>query len=169
MTVSVSLPDSLRNFLEEEMRERGHESLDACVTFLLERARRAKAPCRTIEVGGQTYRIRRLSDSQCRDFWRSSIAIEEDYYPPDAAEFSREEINRFTAYFVGFLEGCFESLSTWWKDRFLLIVESNLILYGYDGEAFFTRRFDSAEEFERTRATLAERLPAPGFYARHED
>ena len=59
-----------------------------------------------------------------------------------------------------------EPLKTWWKDRFLLAVESNLILYGYDGEQFFTRRFDSREEFGRIRATLGERLPTPGFYAR---
>ncbi len=78
MSIPISLPDSLRDFLEEEMRERGHESLDACAAFLLERARRTKPPCRTIEVDGQTYRLTRLSDSQYNDAGRSSIAIEED-------------------------------------------------------------------------------------------
>ena len=48
-------------------------------------------------------------------------------------------------------------------------MQSNLILYGFDGEEFFTRGFESSEEFEKTRATLAERLPAPGFYARDWD
>ncbi len=51
----------------------------------------------------------------------------------------------------------------------MLAVESNLILYGYDGEQFFTRRFDSPEEFDRIRGTLAERLPSPGFYAFDQD
>ena len=62
-----------------------------------------------------------------------------------------------------------KSLTTWWKERFLLAVESNLILYGFDGEAFFTRQFDSPEEFKETRATLTKRLPMPGFYAREGD
>ena len=65
-------------------------------------------------------------------------------------------------YFVGFLEGYFESLKIWWKERFLLAVESNLILYGFDGKKFFTRRFDSPEEFEKTRVALAKRLPRAG-------
>jgi hypothetical protein len=70
------------------------------------------------------------------------------------------------AFFVGFLEGFSKSLTTFWKDLFLLAVESNLILYGFDGEEFFTRGFESSEEFEKTLAALAERLPAPRFYAR---
>ena len=69
------------------------------------------------------------------------------------------------AFFAGFLEGYSKSLTTLWKDHFLLAVESNLVLYGFDGAEFFTRGFQSSEEFEKTRATLAERLPAPGFYA----
>jgi hypothetical protein len=46
----------------------------------------------------------------------------------------------------------------------VLAVESNLILFGFDGEQFFTRHFDSPEQFEETRAALAERLPKPGYY-----
>ena len=78
MTIPISLPDSLRDFLEEEMQERGHESLDACAAFLLQQARQIRPPRRTFEVDGQTYRLTRLSDSQDHDIWRSSIAIEED-------------------------------------------------------------------------------------------
>jgi hypothetical protein len=91
------------------------------------------------------------------------------YYPPDAAEFSLAEINAFTTFFDGFLEGYFESLKLRWKDRFLLAVESNLILYGFDGEKFFTRRFNSPKTFEKTRVALAKRLPAPGFFGRNGD
>jgi hypothetical protein len=80
-----------------------------------------------------------------------------------------KEINAFTTFFVGFLEGYRESLKIWWKDYFLLVVESNLILYGFDGEKFFTRRFHSPKTFERTRVALAKRLPAPGFYGRKGD
>lgn len=88
------------------------------------------------------------------------------YYPPDETEFSRAEINRFIATFVGYLEGYCESLATRWTERFLLAVESNLILFGFDGEKFFTRGFQDPEEFGETRATLAKQLPTPGFYPR---
>ncbi len=256
MAIPISLPDSLRAFLDAEMRERGHESLDACAAGLLEREQRLRPPRRTFELDRRTYGLTRLSDGQDFDMRRWSIAIDADlpfepaapgsgkldlaetyavcrhlfgergrgfddwkggfafpfalevpgaarrpayllnvmnfrsgveynlrklvdpsderlqnpiYYPPDAAEFPRAEIHRFMAFFAGFLEGYFESLTMWWKDRFLLAVESNLILYGFDGEEFFTRGFESCEEFEKTRATLAERLPAPGFYARDRD
>lgn len=91
------------------------------------------------------------------------------YYAPDAGEFSREEIQYFVSYFVGFLEGYWESWGPSWKDPFLLAVQSNLILYGFDGEDFFCRQFDSDDEFEGTRARLAERLPTPGFYAQDWD
>lgn len=255
MTIPISLPDALRDFLEEETRKQGHESLDECVAFLLYQAQQVKPAGRTLElqVDGEMYRLTRLNDSQDNDCWHSSIAIEENldlqialsrwtdldlaetyavcrhlfgergqgfddwkggfayalalevprsdrrpaylfrvlnyrggvqyllhklvdpgdkrlenpvYYPPDSAEFSRAEINAFTVRFVGLLEGCFESLKHSWQDRFLLAVESNLILYGFDGEKFFTRRFESPEEFGKTQAALAERLPTPGFYHR---
>ena len=56
-----------------------------------------------------------------------------------------------------------------WKDRFLLAIESNLILYGFDGKRFFTRRFKSPKAFEKTRVALTKRLPAPGFCSRTGD
>lgn len=87
------------------------------------------------------------------------------YYPPDDAEFSRDEIDAFTGFFVGFLEGYFESVKSWLKDRFLLAVESNLIVFGFDGEKFFTRRFHSSRTFKKTRVALAKHLPAPDFYS----
>ena len=37
MAIPISLPDSLWAFLNEEMREHGHGSLDACAAFLLRR------------------------------------------------------------------------------------------------------------------------------------
>jgi len=248
MTISISLPDTLRDFLEEEMQELGHESLGECAAFLLQQSQQIKPPRRTLEVKGQTYRLTRLTDSQENELGMSSIAIKGSfglqnnlnlaetyavcrhlfgergggfddwkgdfafplaldvpraarrpaylfrvlnyrggvkhelyklvdpdderlenpvYYPPDTAEFSREEIDDFTGFFVGFLEGYFESVKNWWKDRFLLAVESNLILYGFDGQRFFTRRFDSPNRFRKTRVTLAKDLPAPGYYSRH--
>jgi hypothetical protein len=50
-----------------------------------------------------------------------------------------------------------------------LIVESNLILYGFDGEQSFTRKFHSSQQFEEAGAALAERLPKPGYYTRDRD
>ena len=257
MTFPIALPDSLRPFLEEEMREQGHASLDACAAFLLQQRQRLKPRRRTFNVRGQAYRLTRLTDYQDYRLRECSIAIEEDfeleyeiarsadrltlaetyavcrdlfgergdgfddwkggfafpfaldvpraarrpaylfhvvnfrgraefrlrrlvdanderlknpiYYPPDADEFSREEISGFVRYFVGFLEGYCESLASRWTDRFLLAVESNLILYGFDGDSFFTRQFQSPEDFAATRAKLAERLPTPGFYASDQD
>jgi hypothetical protein len=252
MTIPISLPDSLRAFLDEETRECGHESLDKCAASLLEQAQRRKPPHQTFEVEGRMYRLTRLSDGQEIDMHRESIAIdtalpfelavrrsgpdlaetyavcrelfgergrrfddwkgafafplalevpcaarrpaylftvmnfrsgveyhlrklvdpsdkrlkEPLYYPADAAEFPLAEIHRSVAFFVGFLEGFSKSLRVWWKDGFLLTVQSNLILYGFDGEEFFTRDFESHGEFEQTRATLAERLPTPAFYTR---
>ena len=40
------------------------------------------------------------------------------YYPPDAAEFPRAEIHRLVAFFVGFLEGYFQSLRLFWGRAF---------------------------------------------------
>ena len=91
------------------------------------------------------------------------------YYPADEAEFPAEDVERFLSFFAGFVEGFSESLSGWWKDRFLLAVQSNLVLYGFDREQFFTRGFESPEEFQRARAALAERLPTPGFYNSEAD
>ena len=108
---------------------------------------------------GVEYSLRKLVDA-------SDERLQDPiYHPPDAAEFPRAEIHWFMAFFAGFLEGFSKSLTLFWKERFLLAVKSNLILYGFDGEEFFTRDFESSEEFEKTRATLAERLPALGFYA----
>ncbi len=78
MAIPISLPDSLRAFLDEEMREHGHESLDACAACLLERGQRPMPPRRTFEIDRRTYRLTRLSDGQDFDMRRSSIAIDAD-------------------------------------------------------------------------------------------
>ena len=91
------------------------------------------------------------------------------YYPADPAEFPADHVYQFIDFFAGFVKGFAESLTGWWKDRFLLSVQSNLILYGFDGEQFFTRNFESSEEFEQTRASLSEYLPTPGFYTSDSD
>jgi hypothetical protein len=132
--------------------------------FALEVPGAARCPAYLLDVmnyrSGLEYFLRKLVDPSDERL-QNSI-----YYPPDAAEFPRAEIHRLVAFFVGFLEGYFQSLRLFWEERFLLAVESNAILYGFDGKEFFTRHFESSEEFEKTRATLAERLPVPGFYAR---
>jgi hypothetical protein len=101
----------------------------------------------------------RLSKLVARDDERLKNPI---YYPPEASEFSRKEIRYFVSFFVGFLEGYWESWGGEWKDPFLLAVQSNLILFGFDGEEFFSWQFDSSEEFAATRAELAGCLPTPG-------
>ena len=76
MSISVSLPDSLKDFLEEEMRTGGDESLDACACALLQRAEQVKPRRREFEVDGRTYRLTRLSDSQEDELRRKSILID---------------------------------------------------------------------------------------------
>jgi hypothetical protein len=251
MTIQISLPDTLQDFLQDQMQQRGLASLDACASYLLEQAQQIMPLRRTLEVDGRPYRLTRLTDSQDNDLWSRTIAIKpaagfqvalsrssklnlaqiyavcrhlfgergrgfDDwkggfvfplalevpratrrpayllrvlnyrsgvrydllrlvepgderlenpiYYSPDEAEFSDEEIQAFTSFFIGFLEGYFETLKTRWNDRFLLAVESNLILYGFDGTKFFMRQYKSPTTFEKNLSTLAERLPNPGFY-----
>jgi len=256
MAIPISLPDSLRAFLEKEMCERGDENLDACAARLIERAKRIKPPHREFEIGGRTYRLVRLSDRQDYELHRRSILIDTTsalgfaplgarkadlaetyavcrrlfgergrgfddwkgdfafplalevpgaarrpaylltvvnvrsgvecilrklvdptderlknpiYYPADPAEFPAADVHRFVNFFAEFVEGFAQSLAGWWKDRFLLSVQSNLIRYGFDGEQFFTRDFESSEVFKQARTTLAERLPTPGFYTNDSD
>jgi hypothetical protein len=251
MSLQISLPDTLCEFLREQMQMRGFASLDASAAYLLEQAQQLMPLRRTVQVDGQTYQLTRLTDwletelwgttiavqpatgFQVAFSWRSELNLAETYavcrhlfgergrgfddwkggfafpfaldppratrrpaymfrvvnyrsgvsydlrrivesgdsrlenpieYPPDEAEFSRQEIDTFTNFFVGFLEGSFEVLKASWNDQFLLEVESNLILYGFDGVRFFTRQFQSPTTYERTRNKLAQRLPTPGFY-----
>ena len=49
MTISISLPDDLRDYLEDEMQERGHESLDVCAAALLQRAQQLRPPRQTLK------------------------------------------------------------------------------------------------------------------------
>ena len=133
--------------------------------FALDVPRAARRPAYVFRVvnyrGGVSYDLYRLVDP---DDKRLENPV---YYPPDAAEFSSEEIDAFMTFFAGFLDYHFESLKTWWNERFLLAVQSNLILYGFDGEEFFTRRFDSEKAFDKSHIALAKRLPTPGFYRRN--
>ena len=59
MSISISHPDSIRAFLEEEMRTGGDASLDACAARLLQRAKQTKPPRREFRVDGRTYRLTR--------------------------------------------------------------------------------------------------------------
>jgi hypothetical protein len=86
------------------------------------------------------------------------------YYPPDADEFSMDEMERFLSYFVAYQKGYYETASRHSQEPFLLCVESNFILYGFDGQEFFDEQFDSKESFTKRRAELEDRLPVPGFY-----
>ena len=110
---------------------------------------------------GVRYDLYRLVDPGDKRLWNPV------YYRPVAAEFSRKEIDTFMTFFGGFLASQFESLKTSWNERFLLTVESNLILYGFDGEKFFTRQFHSHKAYDKTCGVLAKRLPTPGFYRRN--
>lgn len=251
MTIPIALPDTLRDFLEDQMKQRHLASLDACATYLLELVEQMVPRRQTWKVNGQTYSLTRLTDSLddelsdrsigikpavgtqiylsglgqlnlaemyavCRylfgergrgfDDWKGGFVfplaldvpratrspayllrlknyrgsvccdllkiVERDdkrlenpiYYPPDQAEFPWEEIEYFTDFLYGYLTGFFEWVKTCWDEPFLLVVQSNLILYGFDGTKFFTEQFESPSRFEKARRKLAERLPSPGFY-----
>jgi hypothetical protein len=107
----------------------------------------------------------------CVDYRLSRVVADSDsrvdqlhYFPPDEAEFSREEINRFLAHFVGYQEGCFEVVGPRWDEPFLLHVGSNSILCGFDGKRFFEEHCDGERDFDRKHAKRWKRLGRPGFY-----
>ena len=86
------------------------------------------------------------------------------YYPPDPQELSLEQMEYFLAFFSVFRKGFYETAWRHRQEPFLLKVDSNHILYGFDGWKFFEEQPDSSEKFEKRRAELEELLPTPGFY-----
>ncbi|MBI4603616.1 MAG: hypothetical protein HY721_16815 [Planctomycetes bacterium] len=109
--------------------------------------------------GGVEHRFRELVD-------RSDPRLENPvYYAPDPKVLSQDKIERFLAYLVGFQSGYYETAGRQRQETFLLSVESNHILYGFDGRRFFEKSIVSEKTFTRRRSQLAKHLPAPGFYA----
>jgi hypothetical protein len=75
------------------------------------------------------------------------------YHPPREEEFSRDDMQSFTAYLYGYLTGRLETLQELGKhpEPFLCQITSNNILYGYVNGRFVQHRFDDEEKFERVR------------------
>ena len=77
MNMHVSIPESLRPFLEAEMRAGGYGTIDEYVTALLERTGGDQGKPRTVRAHGTTYYLCRMSDCAFGKWHKRSIAIEE--------------------------------------------------------------------------------------------
>jgi hypothetical protein len=120
----------------------------------------ARSPSYVLHVtdfrGGVEHRFRKVVAPSDR---RLSTHI---YYPPDPKEFSLDQMQYLVAHLVGFQEGYYKCQQHL-QEPFFLVVESNLILYGFDGKKFFEKQY-GAKGFEKRRKQLESRLPTPDFY-----
>lgn len=58
-------------------------------------------------------------------------------------EFTEAEFMRFMSYFVGFLEGRWQEMTEVDKKTFVHAVQSNFLIYGYDGSQCFEEKYCS--------------------------
>lgn len=71
------------------------------------------------------------------------------YKNPFEAEFSRDEIDCFICHFYGYLVGYFRAVRSMIPIKpFLNKIGSNLIIYGYEDEDYFEKRYDNEEDYE---------------------
>jgi hypothetical protein len=73
-------------------------------------------------------------------------------------------MERFLSYFVGFQQGFYETAGRHLQKPFILSVDSNLILFGFDGKKFFEEEFESEVLYYKHRAELKKRLPTPRYF-----
>ncbi len=84
------------------------------------------------------------------------------YYAADPEELSASRMAHLLSHFTGFQKGFYESYPHT-QEPFLMVVESNLILYGHNGQRFFEEQPDH-KDFDARWRVLSARLPTPGFY-----
>jgi hypothetical protein len=82
------------------------------------------------------------------------------YYSPLAAEFSREDINTFLAYFYGYLLGRWEAIANRAHAPFLRVVPAAYILFGCWAGQPFEERYRDQESFERAQRLYLARIEA---------
>jgi hypothetical protein len=76
------------------------------------------------------------------------------------SEFSRAEADDFVSAFYGYLQACARLLESMPITPFYRAIQSDIILYGHDGSAFFQHRYASWGRFERARLEFETRLGA---------
>jgi hypothetical protein len=77
------------------------------------------------------------------------------YQDPVENEFSCEEIDRFICCIYAFLSGMGHTLRP--QQPFLKRIESQNIIYGYDGDDFFEDEFDSEEAYQASIASFMQK------------
>jgi hypothetical protein len=78
------------------------------------------------------------------------------YHDPVEHEFSRDEIDRLLCYIYSFLTGMGQTLKP--PKPFLKRVESQNLIYGYDGNDFFEDDFNSDTDFNAAINTFEQRF-----------
>jgi hypothetical protein len=94
------------------------------------------------------YRIIESGTDTCND-------ISQD---PIESEFSQEEIDQFISFLIGFLKSRTHSLSP--KQPFLMMINSEHLIYGYDGQDFFEEEFESEADYFKAIANFDRKFPA---------
>lgn len=89
------------------------------------------------------------------------------YQDPVEHEFSCKDIDRFICCIYGFLSGMGSTLKP--PQPFLMQVESQCLIYGYDGSNFFEEDFDSEEAYQAAIAIYKQKYDSPEMAQQTED
>jgi hypothetical protein len=102
--------------------------------------------------GSLEFQLRRRVDRQDQ--------VDTHLHKPFEDEFSRKEINQFSAYLYGYLMGRYEALVELnVRPRpFVYRIEANLVIYGYGDGRFFQKCYERSEEFDEAYRRLAEQI-----------
>lgn len=81
------------------------------------------------------------------------------YQPPFPNELSDADLEYIGNYLCGFIKGYSETMPAW-STAFVMDVQSNLIIYGYDPElsSFFEEQYDKEDEFTKALCEWREKL-----------
>ena len=81
------------------------------------------------------------------------------YHPPFPNELSEADLEYIGNYLCGFIKGYSETMPAW-ATPFVMDVQSNFIIYGYDPESasFFEEQYDKQDEFTEARCEWREQL-----------
>jgi hypothetical protein len=73
-------------------------------------------------------------------------------------DFPRREMTYVINFLVGYLSGYFEVVSDQYNELFFHAVDSNLILFGYDGKDFFDYQYDNEDEYRKDIEELKKKI-----------
>ncbi|MEP7338833.1 MAG: hypothetical protein ABI977_13950 [Acidobacteriota bacterium] len=98
--------------------------------------------------GGLELYFRKLLDAGDKRFDRMVMQ------QPLADEFSRAEINKFIAFFYGYLEGYLSAVRKDFDEWFFRTIRAQGIIYGYQQGQFFAHSYDSEKDFDEAIETV---------------